>query len=73
MGEKGILLWISTKRWNEGLREMHYIARCFIRELTVLKPAYTLPGGEPKISDTIASRAILMFWKEPIIWILLEE
>jgi hypothetical protein len=43
-----------------------YRARCFIRLLTVLSPAYTLPGGEPKIKETTASRAILIFWKEPM-------
>lgn len=50
-----------------------YRARCLIRLLTVRNPAYTLPGGDPKISETIASRAILIFWKEPMIWILLNN
>lgn len=50
---------------------VHYKARCFIRLLTVLNPAYTLPGGDPSIRDTIASRATLIFWKEPIICIFL--
>ena len=48
-----------------------YIARCFILALTVRRPAYTLPGGEPRMRETMASRATLMFWKEPMIWILL--
>jgi hypothetical protein len=30
-----------------------------------------LPGGEPRISETIASRAILMFCTDPRMWILL--
>lgn len=42
-----------------------------IRALTVRRPAYTFPGGEPRMRETIASRAILMFWNEPRIWILL--
>ena len=52
---------------------IRYKARCFIRPLTVLNPAYTLPGGDPSISDTIASRATLIFWKEPIICIFLKR
>jgi len=40
---------------------MHQRARCFMRLLTVRSPAYTLPGGDPRISDTIASLATLMF------------
>ena len=50
-----------------------YRARCFIRLLTVLNPAYTLPGGDPRMRDTIASRAILMFWNEPMMCIFLER
>lgn len=38
-----------------------YKALCRMRLLTVLKPAYTFPGGEPRISETIASRAIFIF------------
>jgi len=49
-----------------------YRARCLIRLLTVLSPAYTLPGGDPRIRETIASRATLIFWNEPMIWIFLE-
>lgn len=44
-----------------------------MRLLTVRSPAYTLPGGDPRMSDTMASRAILMFWKEPIMWIFLRR
>jgi hypothetical protein len=29
--------------------------------------------GEPRINETIASRAILIFWKEPRMWIFLWE
>jgi hypothetical protein len=39
----------------------------------VRRPEYTFPGGEPKIKDTIASRATFIFWKEPMIWIFLQE
>lgn len=52
---------------------MHHNARCRIRLLTVRKPAYTLPGGEPRMRETMASRAILIFWKEPKMWILLNQ
>ena len=51
----------------------NYKARCRIRLLTVLNPAYTLPGGEPRIRDTIASRAILIFWNEPMMCIFLSR
>jgi len=44
-----------------------------MRLATVRKPAYTFPGGEPRINETIASRAILIFWKEPRICIFLRE
>jgi len=50
-----------------------YKALCFMRLATVRKPAYTFPGGEPRINETIASRAILIFWKEPRICIFLCE
>jgi hypothetical protein len=50
-----------------------YKALCFMRVATVRKPAYTFPGGEPRIKETIASRAILIFWKEPRIWIFLRK
>ena len=53
--------------------KVNYKARCFIRLLTVLNPAYTLPGGDPSIRDTIASRATLIFWNEPIICIFLRR
>jgi hypothetical protein len=48
-----------------------YIAFCFILAPIVLRLAYTFPGGDPRIKETIASRAILIFWKEPSMWILL--
>jgi hypothetical protein len=44
-----------------------------MRLATVRKPAYTFPGGEPRIKETIASRAILIFWKEPRMCIFLCE
>jgi hypothetical protein len=61
----------ATDTHTTGHKRGNYIARCRIRLLTVRRPAYTLPGGEPRMSDTIASRAILMFWNEPRMWILL--
>jgi len=57
--------WING-RIRVGLH-WSYKARCFIRLQTVLSPAYTFPGGDPRIRDTMASLAILMFWKEPMI------
>lgn len=50
-----------------------YRALCFMRVATVRKPAYTFPGGEPRIKETIASRAILIFWNEPRICIFLRR
>src|SRR6266702_536714 len=44
-----------------------------MRLATVRRPAYTFPGGEPRINETMASRAILMFWKEPRMWIFLRR
>jgi hypothetical protein len=66
------LLCSSCSRIQER-QSISYKARCLIRLLTVLSPAYTLPGGEPSISDTMASRAILIFWNEPMMWILLKD
>lgn len=67
-----IFKYDTNGRCRTRKRRSIYTARCFMRELTVLNPAYTLPGGEPRMRETIASRAILMFWKDPMIWILLE-
>ena len=44
-----------------------------MRLATVRKPAYTFPGGEPRINETMASREILMLWKEPRMWIFLAK
>jgi hypothetical protein len=41
----------------------------FILEQTVRSLLYTLPAGDPRMSEHSASRASLMFWNEPRMWI----
>ena len=67
----GILVIMQCAGGTKGVTLPCYKARCFIRLATVRREAYTFPGGEPNISDTTASRAILMFWKEPKMCIFL--
>lgn len=67
------LVIFNSFRSPQSLCNTNHRARCFILALTVLRPAYTLPGGEPRMRETIASRAIFMFWNEPMIWIFLYD
>lgn len=64
--------YMHMPRWVYSTK-LDYKALCLIRLLTVRRPAYTFPGGDPKIRDTIASRAILIFWKDPSMCIFLGE
>lgn len=48
-------------------------ALCLSLAPIVRRFAYTFPGGLPRIRATTASRAILIFWKDPRMWILLLE
>ena len=70
---------IENKRYSQEIpiqyatRGKYQMARWRIRLATVRRPAYTFPGGEPRMRETIASRAILMFWKEPRMWIFLSN
>lgn len=50
-----------------------YSARWRMRLATVLSPAYTFPGGEPSMRETMASRAILIFWNDPRMCIFLQD
>lgn len=67
--ESGYTLLIMANKCCRN--ETPHIARCFNRAPMVRKLAYTFPGGDPRMRETIASRAILIFWKDPRIWILL--